>query len=107
MLKKLGYEVVACKNGEEALSRYSGIWHTVDLVILDMIMPKMGGRDAFREMRKINKDVKVLLSSGYSIGEEANAILNEGVLGFIQKPFSSSELSAKIAEALAAKPSAS
>jgi len=104
MLKKLGYEVIACKNGEEALSRYSGIWRTIDLVILDMIMPKMGGRDAFREMKKVNNDVKVLLSSGYSIREDATSILSEGVLGFIQKPFSAAELSAKIAEALSAKP---
>ncbi len=103
MLRKLGYEVIACKDGEEAIARYAESWHSIDLVILDMVMPKMGGRDTFIAMRKINKDLRSLLSSGYSIGEEAQEILNDGVLGFIQKPYSSSELAKKVAEAIGSR----
>ena len=100
MLKKLGYDVLTAKDGREALAIYSDSWKTIDLVILDMVMPKMGGRDTFIAMRRINKEVKALLASGYSIGDEAQAILDEGVICFLQKPFTSADLSRKVIEAL-------
>ena len=68
----------------------------ISLVILDMIMPEMGGGEAFDELKKINPDVKVLLSSGFSLDSKAAEILKRGCDGFIQKPFNIKELSRKL-----------
>jgi CheY-like chemotaxis protein len=72
----------------------------VDLVILDMIMPDMGGGETYDRMKEDNPKVKVLLSSGYSINGQATEILQRGCDGFIQKPFQLKELSGKIREIL-------
>jgi DNA-binding NtrC family response regulator len=63
-----------------------------------MIMPEIGGGEAYDKMKEINPEVKVLLSSGYSIDGKASDILKRGCNGFIQKPFSMKELSEKITE---------
>jgi CheY-like chemotaxis protein len=70
------------------------------MVLLDMIMPGMGGGDAYDLMKKINPDIKVLLSSGYSIDGQAEEILERGCDGFIQKPFDMKQLSRGIREIL-------
>ena len=72
----------------------------IDIVILDMIMPDMGGAETFDKMKAIDSNVKVLLSSGYSIAGQAREILNRGCDGFIQKPFNLAKLSRKISEIL-------
>jgi two-component system cell cycle sensor histidine kinase/response regulator CckA len=69
-------------------------------VILDMIMPDMGGGETFDKLRKINPRAKVLLSSGYSISGKASEILERGCNGFIQKPFDIKKLSVKVREIL-------
>ncbi len=104
-LRSLGYKVITSKDGAEALEHYKKSWEHIDLVILDMIMPELGGHDTFIEMRKINPAIKVLLSSGYGIDGEAQEILDEGVLDFIQKPYQKLDLSEKVAEALQCKAS--
>jgi PAS domain S-box-containing protein len=96
MLKMLGHTVTVCHNGEEALQHYRNAWRAIDLVILDMVMPEMNGRDTYRAMRGINQNVVALLSTGYSLEKDAEAILSEGVKSFIQKPFTIAELSRKI-----------
>jgi PAS domain S-box-containing protein len=100
MLRDAGYQVTLCEDGEEAIRSYSQEWASIHLVLLDMVMPKLGGQDTFRALRQINPAVKALLSSGYSIDSEAQSILDEGVLGFIQKPFRRSELLTKVADVL-------
>ena len=70
------------------------------MVILDMIMPGMGGGETFDALKAVGGEVKVLLSSGYSIDGQATEILNRGCVGFIQKPFSISDISIKLREAL-------
>jgi PAS domain S-box-containing protein len=95
-----GHQVVACKDGAEAIERYTHAHGEIDLVILDMVMPKMGGHELFRALRRINPGVKALLSSGFSLTGQAQAILDEGVQGFIQKPFSKADLDTAIADAL-------
>ena len=60
-----------CRNGHEAVNYYKHNWKIVDLVIIDMIMPEMGGRETFIEMKKVNHQIKALLSSGFSINGEA------------------------------------
>jgi len=69
-------------------------------VILDMIMPVMGGGETYDRLKETNPDIKVLLSSGYSINGEASEILDRGCNGFIQKPFNVKELSRRIREIL-------
>jgi DNA-binding NtrC family response regulator len=70
------------------------------MVILDMIMPDMSGADTFKRLIRIDPEIKVFLSSGYSIDDQAKKILNQGCKGFIQKPFNITALSHKIREIL-------
>jgi two-component system cell cycle sensor histidine kinase/response regulator CckA len=99
-LEKLGYTVITARNGEEAIEFYGKNQEDIDIVVLDMIMPKMGGGDTYDRLREINPDVKVILSSGYSIEGQASEILKRGCNGFIQKPFRMKRLSRKISEVL-------
>ena len=100
MLHRIGYKVVVCEDGLEGVNYYKNHWEEIDLVILDMIKPRMGGRSAFILMKKINPDIKALLSTGYSFKGEARAIINEGVRGFIQKPFRLRKLSKLVSSCL-------
>ncbi|MCP4726536.1 MAG: PAS domain S-box protein, partial [bacterium] len=100
MLKELGYKTLLAKDGKEAVSIFKKRKDEIDLVLLDMIMPEMAGRETNLRLKSINPDVRVLLMSGYSQNGTAAEILDEGVLGFIQKPFGMGELSAAIAKVL-------
>jgi CheY-like chemotaxis protein len=100
VLKELGYEVILAKNGKEAIKIYQEKKNEIDLVLLDMIMPEMAGRETNLRLRNINPDVKVLLASGYSQNGTATEIINEGALDFIQKPFKIQELSKVINDIL-------
>lgn len=96
ILKGLGHTVVCCQNGAEAVGYYKAHWENLDLVILDMVMPVMDGRTAFLEMQRINPAVKVLLSSGYSLEEKTQELLNQGVSDFLQKPYRIDQLISRI-----------
>ena len=100
LLEKLGYEVLTAKSGIEALEIYRTKQKKIDIVILDMVMPKMGGGDTYEKLRDIDSAVKVLLSSGYSIDGQASKILSRGCDGFIQKPFDIKSLSLEIRKIL-------
>ena len=100
ILKAMGYHVLTAKNGEEAVEIYRGNKDSIELVLLDMIMPGMGGGDVYDQMKEVNPDIKALLSSGYSIDGEAMEILKRGCDGFIQKPFKMKALSEKIRKVL-------
>jgi CheY-like chemotaxis protein len=71
-----------------------------DLVILDMIMPEMGGGATYDRMKELYPTIKVLLSSGYSIDGQATDIIKRGCNGFIQKPFTRKELSRALREVM-------
>lgn len=101
MLEMLGYQVIIADSGREALKVYGSGREKIDLVILDMIMPETGGGETFDRLREINPDIKVLLSSGYSLNGEAAGIMARGCRGFIQKPVGIAELSRKVREVLA------
>jgi nitrogen-specific signal transduction histidine kinase/CheY-like chemotaxis protein len=96
ILKSLGYKVLLAGSGKEAvdISKRSG--GKVDLVILDMVMPEMGGRETFDLLKEIDPEIKVLLSSGYSLTRQAEEMLACGCKDFIQKPFDMNRLSQKI-----------
>ena len=98
ILERIGYRVLSARSGEEALKIYREKESAIDMVILDMIMPGMGGGKTFEGLKQIDPSVKVILSSGYSINSQASEILNRGCRGFIQKPFSVAELSRKLGE---------
>jgi PAS domain S-box-containing protein len=103
VLEKLGYTVIEAPSGKEAVNIFDKNKETIDLVILDMIMPDMGGGEAYDRIKEINPRVKVLLSSGYSIDGQASEIMKRGCDGFIQKPFKADELSEKLKKILAKK----
>ncbi len=100
MLKELGYKPFVAGSGKEAIELYKKNRDTIDMVILDMIMPGMGGGEVYDRFKEINPGIKVLLSSGYAINGKAGDILERGCDGFVQKPFGLRELSQKIREVL-------
>jgi len=100
ILHMMGYQVLSARSGKEAVQLYQKSQATIDIVVLDMIMPEMGGEETYDTLKEINPKVKVLLSSGYSIDGKAKEILEKGCDGFIQKPFTVEELSQKIREIL-------
>ena len=103
MLEELGYDVVTTKNGIEAVEYYREHYQEIDLVIIDMVMPLMGARECFLTLKEINPEVKALLVSGYTIDGKAQEIIDLGMRGFAQKPFTMKELSQKVAEAFPQK----
>jgi PAS domain S-box-containing protein len=100
MLTKLGHHVVACGDGVDAIDYYMQSWRQVDLVILDLVMPRLGGREAYRRMRQINPDLKALLTTGTSSHKEARQLLSEGVLSILEKPYNMAALRESLARTL-------
>lgn len=96
MLEELGYSIETCTNGKEAVEFYKKNYFDIDLVIIDLMMPKMDGHDCLKALKEINPDIRVIVSSGYSTNSEISNIIDEGALGFIKKPFSAKELSTVI-----------
>lgn len=102
MLVMTGYKLITCSNGKEALRIYKQHWQTIDLVILDMVMPEMTGKDTFLAMKEINPDIKAMIASGYNKEGDTRIALDSGAKGFIPKPFSQSELAEAVEKALQA-----
>ncbi|MCU0608298.1 MAG: response regulator [Chitinispirillaceae bacterium] len=102
MLTELGYSVTCCRDGDEAVDYYSAHASEIDLVILDMVMPKLSGRDCFKKLKELNSMVRAVLFTGYSFNEETDAILKEGVQGFVHKPFDLAHLSEVVARVIKA-----
>jgi two-component system cell cycle sensor histidine kinase/response regulator CckA len=96
ILKELGYTVLTARGGREAIATYRANRDKIAIVILDMIMPEMGGGETYDRLKEINHNIKVLLSSGYSIDGQAQEILDHGCNGFIQKPFNMRALSREV-----------
>jgi len=92
-LEYLGYEVLLAENGREGVKVFKAHQDMLDLVILDMNMPVMDGRDMFKELKKIRPDVKALLATGFTLNGEVQELMDQGVMGFIQKPFRIEEIS--------------
>jgi PAS domain S-box-containing protein len=101
MLERLGYQVLLAQSGAEALALFDRHQSEIDLVILDLIMPGMGGGVVFDRLRSLSPETPVLLSSGYSLNGQALDILKRGCRGFIQKPFNIEQIQQKIEEILA------
>jgi two-component system, cell cycle sensor histidine kinase and response regulator CckA len=100
ILAILGYHVLVARSGAEAIAFYQSSKEKVDLVILDLIMPGMGGGETFDRLKSINPEVKVIVASGANLSGQAKLIIARGCNGFIQKPFKMQELSKKIRKIL-------
>ena len=100
MLSALGYDVIVASDGEEAVAVYQEKRKHIDLVIMDVVMPGMGGGEAIDLIREINPSVKVILCSGYSMSGAIKAIMDKGVHTFLKKPFKMDDFSLKIREVL-------
>jgi PAS domain S-box-containing protein len=100
MIGRMGYRIIAARSGGEALALYRDNPDGIDLVVLDLVMPGMGGSETFDLLRQVNPEVKVLLASGFSIDSQATGLMDRGCNGFIQKPYNLEGLSRKIDEIL-------
>jgi PAS domain S-box-containing protein len=90
-LEKLGYKPLVARNGLEAVEIFRLYKDEISLVVLDLIMPKMNGKQAFAQIKNIRADARILISTGYAVDDKIEGFLNQGCHGFIQKPFSLNE----------------
>lgn len=100
MLTRIGYEVITIADGHEAVDFYSKNQEKVDLVIVDMMMPRMDGRECFSALRQINPNVRAILSTGYSHNQAVQEVIDEGLLGYIGKPFDLQEIATAVENAI-------
>ena len=100
MLRSHGCHIHAEHDGAAGVAYYQRHWTEVDLIILDMIMPRMSGRDAFAALREINPAARIVIASGFSAGDDVQELLDRGAIGFLKKPFRHETLVAKLTIAL-------
>jgi CheY-like chemotaxis protein len=99
-LERYGYQVVEAHHGRDAVDALRQSPRGFVLVVLDLMMPVMGGEEAFAEIKKIRPELPVILSSGYDELEATRRFGGKGVTGFIQKPYTARRLAEKVKEAL-------
>jgi PAS domain S-box-containing protein len=99
MLEELGFTVLLAEDGREAIDIYRDHASEVVLVVLDLTMPNVSGEEAFSEIRRVNRDARIILSSGYNEQEVSNRFVGKGLAGFIQKPYRYEALRDKVREA--------
>jgi CheY-like chemotaxis protein len=99
ILQKLGYTVLEARDGKEAIEEYKNNQDRIDLVILDMRMP-YNGEHAFEQLKKINADLKIIITSGFTEDYGIRELLKQGCVGFLKKPFNAKTLSHIIRDAL-------
>lgn len=100
ILERSGYTVFTAPNGEEALSLYNKEKDKISLVILDLIMPEMGGKQCLEEMLKINRQVKAIIASGFTVNGDTKTLLAAKAKGIVPKPFNVKELLLSVREVL-------
>jgi DNA-binding NtrC family response regulator len=99
MLQEMGFRVLVAQDGLEALEIYREFSSGIDVVLIDMIMPRLDGKETFLEMKKINPNVRAVLSTGFTRDGAVQETMDQGIIAFIQKPYRLEELSAAIAQA--------
>ena len=95
-----GLEVLTAADGVEALDVYRQHRDEIDVVLLDMTMPRLDGDETFRELRTLNPNLKVILTSGYNEQDATSRFVGQGLAGFIQKPFMLRDLEAMLRKTL-------
>jgi PAS domain S-box-containing protein len=101
ILTGIGFEVLEASNGREAIEIFHRRADEIAVVVLDMTMPELGGEETFAALRAHRADVRVVLSSGYDESEATRRFSTPGLAGFLQKPYTSAELTARVHEAIA------
>lgn len=96
----MGYKTSLAKNGKEGVKLFKKLHNDINLVIMDMVMPEMNGKEAFFKMKEIDKNCKIIISSGFSKSEHLIKLKESGLSGFIRKPFRESEISKLIDKVL-------
>ena len=96
MLQKIGFNTLRATNSAEACQLYEDKKEDIDIVVLDMIMPDETGASTYKRLKKLNPDIRVLITSGMEKNGNVDEILNDGQNGFIQKPFKFAELTKNI-----------
>ena len=100
VLERAGFRVLTAIDGVDGLEVFRAHRDEIVAVVLDVTMPRMGGEEAFRQLRLLSPDVRVILASGYSEQEATSQFAGKGLAGFIEKPFRGSDLVAKLQRAL-------
>ena len=98
MLIRLGYRVLKAHSGQEGLKLFKENKSTIDLIISDLEMPKMNGKEVMDKLREIDPQIKVMLSSGGLTEADEKNVINKGFNGFIKKPYNMNTLCEKMAE---------
>jgi CheY-like chemotaxis protein len=93
LLESFGYNVYLAENGKKGVELFEQMLSDIDLVVLDMIMPEMNGKECFERLRSLDPGVKILLASGFSKDEDVKNLKEQGLSDFIRKPFQAGELS--------------
>ena len=100
VLKEGGYEVLIAENGQEGVELFEKHHNDIQLVLLDMVLPKKSGKDVYIEMKKIKPDVKVLLNSGFRKDKRVKEVFKLGIKHFIEKPYTFDALAKAIQRAI-------
>ncbi len=100
LLVRFGYHATSCSSGERALEFYRYFSQSVDLILLDMIMPEMSGMDVFYRLREINPEARILILTGYSKDEDVEKLCEDGAEGIVGKPFNPDHLSKTVWSAI-------
>jgi CheY-like chemotaxis protein len=101
MLKLLGFSVMTAPDGRRGIDLFSNFKESIDLVVLDLTMPELDGSETYHALRRINNEVRVILSSGYNEQEATQHLEGSGLVGYIQKPYTVAKLRKTLAQALA------
>jgi len=96
----MGLRAVTAKYGIDGLEQFKKLHQTLDLVILDLTMPKLNGEETFHKLREINKGIPIVLMSGFNEQETIKRFAGMGLAGFIEKPFSADQFMAKVRAAV-------
>jgi CheY-like chemotaxis protein len=99
ILERDGHKVTLAECGQEAIDLYGAHWKEIDVVVLDVMMPDVDGREVLRRMRELNPDVRVILSSGFTV--ESDPTLSVAGTWVLQKPYTPDQVRTSIAEAMA------
>ena len=102
ILEAFGYAVITAKNGEEALEILRSSGKDIDLVILDLIMPGMGGQQCLAQILQKKPYQKIIVASGYAATGQAKEVLDQGAMAFISKPYDLEKMMKLIEQVMAA-----
>jgi CheY-like chemotaxis protein len=100
MLEELGFTVLTASDGNQALEVFREHMDEISFVLLDFTMPGLDAAQVFQEMKRLNTEIKVILSSGYSERDVTHQFMSQGLAGFIQKPYTMVKLTKKLNEVM-------